>query len=72
MKMKKLRPIGSTFEIEYPPAQNSTDYRWSRHTVKVVGHVEAVINRRGDTILAEEIRCIKIECFEKPLDNAGG
>ena len=36
-----LRPIGTTFEIEYPPLDNSTEKVFTIITYKVKDHVKA-------------------------------
>lgn len=62
-----LRPIGTTFETEYPPSLTCTETRWTRITSQVVAHIDAVIDYAGNTRLMEETRAINIEYFERPV-----
>jgi len=62
----KLRPIGTEFTVEYPPAMNSTETRWSRHVNRVVRHVDAVVDRVGNTKRMEEVECLSYEPFDRP------
>jgi hypothetical protein len=62
-----LRPIGTVFETEYPPSLCCTETRWTRITSRVVAHVDAVIDRVGNTRPMEETKAIDIEYFEKPI-----
>lgn len=64
--MNKLRPIGTEFWIEYPPAHDSTDCKGRRIKYRVVAHTKSarfVGDEKG--ILAEEIKPIEIEEEEK-------
>lgn len=61
---KVLRPIGTTFK-EWAECSTTTDLpHWINW--KVVGHMESIVGRRGNTLLYE--RNEEIESFE-PIED---
>uniref|UniRef100_A0A6M3LSX1 Uncharacterized protein n=1 Tax=viral metagenome TaxID=1070528 RepID=A0A6M3LSX1_9ZZZZ len=62
-ELAKLRPIGTVFDLDFPPDLSTTD-GWKTITYRVKAHVE-VSRFKGDNIgrLAEEIEQVEIKEF---------
>jgi len=64
--MGELRPVGTKFKDESPPAFNGTDSRWMRITYEVAAHVKVATDMRNGFKMAEELKATDIEYFDKP------
>jgi hypothetical protein len=60
-----LRPIGTTYQQDYPPMLSSADPHPHRFTWKVVGH-DLCDSGRDNLVMAERIEAIKIEELPVP------
>ena len=63
--MTNLRPIGTVFQYEFPPALSSSECRKSRITYRVTAHVK-LVRFIGDEegVLSEELEALEIEWWD--------